>query len=183
MEQAHLPILWTSGLPETPIGPIWVALSPGGLAAIEIGDSEKKFRQSLAARYGARAGKNPALAEGDVEKTRLVLAQIEAYLRGERVRFELEIDWSRISAFQQKALRAVYEIPYGQTRTYGQIAAQIGAPQASRAVGRANATNPIPLVIPCHRVIGADGQLRGYGSGEGVKTKAWLLSLEKLHRP
>ena len=176
MVQAHSPHLWIDGLPETPIGLIWVALSPAGLAAIEIGGSQEEFKQGLLARYGAQV-------EGDSEKARPVLEQIKAYLGGERVQFGLEIDWSGMSGFQQRALRAVTDIPYGQTRTYGQIAADIGVPQASRAVGRANATNPIPLVIPCHRVIGADGQLRGYGGGEGVKTKAWLLSLEKLHRP
>jgi len=176
MGQALFNVLWISGLPETAIGPVWVGVSENGLAAIEIGGSQDEFEQSLAARYGTAV-------ENDVERVRVVLEQIEAYLGGEQVRFELEIDWSGMSAFQKKALAAVCEIPYGQTRTYGQIAAQIGVPQAPRAVGRANATNPIPLVIPCHRVIGADGQLRGYGSGEGIKTKAWLLSLEKSHQP
>ncbi len=168
--------LWMNGLIETPIGPVWVALSPKGLAAIEIGGNQEAFKQRLSARYGAGV-------EINVEKTRTVLDQVGAYLGGERIRFELALDWSGMSAFQRRALAAVYEIPYGQTRTYGQIAAQIGAPRGPRAVGRANATNPIPLVIPCHRVIGSDGQLRGYGSGEGIKTKAWLLSMEKLHRP
>jgi methylated-DNA-[protein]-cysteine S-methyltransferase len=66
----------------------------------------------------------------------------------------------------------------GYTRTYGEIAFEIGNPKAARAVGRANATNPMPLVIPCHRVIGSDGKLRGYGGGEGLSTKEWLLKLE-----
>ena len=83
-----------------------------------------------------------------------------------------------MTEFQKKVLKAVCAIPYGETRTYGQIAAQIRFQSASRAVGRANATNPIPLVIPCHRVIGADGNLRGYGAGDGIATKAWLLALE-----
>jgi O-6-methylguanine DNA methyltransferase len=69
-------------------------------------------------------------------------------------------------------------IPYGQTRTYREIAAQIGTPNAPRAVGRANATNPMPLVIPCHRVIGTDGKLHGYGGAGGLKTKRWLLTME-----
>ena len=69
-------------------------------------------------------------------------------------------------------------IPYGETRTYGEIAAQIGTPNAPRAVGRANAANPMPLVIPCHRVIGTDGKLHGYGGAGGLKTKQWLLSME-----
>jgi O-6-methylguanine DNA methyltransferase len=175
MEQAPFGTLCISGLPETPIGPIWVALSQEGLAAIEIGGSQENFQQILAARYGT-------MGQIDVEKAWSILEQIESYLRGERTRFQSVLDWSGMSNFQRRTLAAVLEIPYGQTRTYGQIAAQIGVPRAPRAVGRANATNPIPLVIPCHRVIGADGQLRGYGSGEGLKTKAWLLSMEKSYR-
>ncbi len=75
-------------------------------------------------------------------------------------------------------MQAVYAIPYGETRTYAEIAAQIGRPKAYRAVGRANATNPMPLVIPCHRVIGTDGKLHGYGGGNGLPTKEWLLKME-----
>jgi O-6-methylguanine DNA methyltransferase len=72
----------------------------------------------------------------------------------------------------------VYAIPYGEVLTYADIAAQIGHPHASRAVGRANATNPMPLVIPCHRVIGRDGKLHGYGGRGGLQTKEWLLRME-----
>jgi methylated-DNA-[protein]-cysteine S-methyltransferase len=75
-------------------------------------------------------------------------------------------------------LRAVHAIPYGRLSTYGEIAAQIGNPKSVRAVGRANATNPIPIVIPCHRVIGSDGKLHGYGAPGGLETKAWLLRME-----
>ncbi|NJN79318.1 MAG: MGMT family protein [Anaerolineales bacterium] len=75
-------------------------------------------------------------------------------------------------------LKLVYEIPYGELRTYADIAIEMGHPNAYRAVGRANATNPMPLVIPCHRVIGRDGKLHGYGGGEGLRTKEWLLKME-----
>jgi len=84
----------------------------------------------------------------------------------------LKIDWSILSSdFQRDALRAVFSIPYGETRTYADIAALIGHPQAFRAMGRANATNPMPLVIPCHRVIGTDGKLHGYGGKGGLKPR------------
>ncbi len=83
-----------------------------------------------------------------------------------------------LGQFQRKAMQAVYAVPYGQTRTYAEIANKIGHANAPRAVGRANATNPMPLVIPCHRVIGTDGKLHGYGGGEGLKTKEWLLKME-----
>ena len=100
------------------------------------------------------------------------LNQIKEYLMGKRQEFDLKIDWSVLASdFQRDALRAVFSIPYGETRTYADIAAQIGHPQAFRAMGRANATNPMPLVIPCHRVIGTDGKLHGYGGKGGLKTR------------
>ena len=99
-------------------------------------------------------------------------------MRGRRNAFTIPIDWSLFRPFQREALQAVFRIPYGETATYRDIAIEIGRPYASRAVGRANATNPMPLVIPCHRVIGRDGKLHGYGGGEGLKTKEWLLRLE-----
>ena len=166
--------LWVGMVPGTPIGPVWVGVSGSGLAALEIGGSHQDFVQSLSDRRSV----NVTI---DDSRTSLVVSQISEYLNGARKRFDLPIDWSVMTQFQVKTLRAVYAIPYGDTRTYSQIAAQIGAPRAQRAVGRANATNPIPLVIPCHRVIGADGSLRGYGSGDGISTKTWLLELEKLH--
>jgi len=104
--------------------------------------------------------------------------QIQEYLSGERTTFDLEIDWRLITPFQRQVLELQLAIPYGETRTYGQLAAQLGKPRAARAVGRAGATNPIPLIIPCHRVIGSDGSLRGYGAPGGIQTKAWLLALE-----
>ena len=106
------------------------------------------------------------------------LEQVKEYLSGDRRSFEFPIDWSVLPSFQQSALQATWAIPYGQTRTYAQIAQQVGHPRAARAVGRAEATNPMPLVIPCHRVIGSDGKLHGYGAGDGLKTKSWLLEME-----
>jgi methylated-DNA-[protein]-cysteine S-methyltransferase len=113
-----------------------------------------------------------------VEKIAAAAGQIGAYLRREREAFDLQIDWSVLTPFQELALRAVFAIPYGQLSSYGEIARQIGKPRAVRAVGRANATNPMPIVIPCHRVLGSDGKLHGYGAPGGLETKAWLLRLE-----
>ena len=159
----------------TPLGSVFVAVCDHGLIAIQIGDAEGDFTQGLAARFGV------PLTPSEFQTAQFV-HQIEEYLKGERKFFDFPLHWVVMSPFQQKALRAVYAIPYGETRTYGQIAAQIGAPRAARAVGRANATNPMPLVLPCHRLVGADGRLQGYGGGEGIKTKAWLLNLEKGRR-
>jgi len=156
----------------TPLGAVWVAVSDLGLVAIQIGGESRAFSQKLATRFGIPAIPNKF-------QTAQIVSQIQEYLLGERKSFELAIHWKTLTDFQQKSLQAICRIPYGETRTYGQIAAQIGIPRAARAVGRANATNPIPPVVPCHRLVGADGSLRGYGSGEGIKTKAWLLELEK----
>jgi methylated-DNA-[protein]-cysteine S-methyltransferase len=104
--------------------------------------------------------------------------QLRDYLKGQRREFTIPIDWSVLRPFQQSALQATFAIPFGETRTYGELAHQIGHPRAARAVGRAEATNPMPLIIPCHRVVGADGKLHGYGGGEGLPTKEWLLKLE-----
>jgi methylated-DNA-[protein]-cysteine S-methyltransferase len=158
----------------TPLGPVWVAASETGLIAVYIGFEGVTFSQDLAAKFEAA----PVNQKSGTED---YLHQIEKYLHGKRQTFTLPIHWESMSAFQQKSLRAVAAVPYGETRTYGQIAAEIGVPRAPRAVGRANATNPMPLVLPCHRLIGADGSLRGYGGGEGLKTKRWLLDMEKRH--
>jgi methylated-DNA-[protein]-cysteine S-methyltransferase len=140
--------------------------------ALEFGVSPGRFRSLVRKLTHAEAR--------DAQRQLLGLTQqIKEYVEGRRRVFDLRIDWSFVpSEFQRKALQAVLAIPYGQTRTYGQIAAQIGYPLASRAVGRANATNPMPLVIPCHRVTGSDGRLHGYGGVGGLRTKAWLLKME-----
>ena len=104
--------------------------------------------------------------------------QLLEYLAGERTTFDLSIDWNTMPPAQAAVLKLVNQIPYGQVRTYGEIAVALGKPGASRAVGNANARNPLPLIIPCHRVMGADGGLRGYGGPGGIPTKAWLLQFE-----
>ncbi|MES0361263.1 MAG: methylated-DNA--[protein]-cysteine S-methyltransferase [Anaerolineales bacterium] len=155
----------------TPLGPIWLAVSERGLVAIEVSPNQDALI-SLLNRFDFQQ------VLVDETKTAAAAHQISQYLRGEREIFDLPIDWSVLTPFQEQALRATYAIPYGEVMTYGEIAQRLGNPRAARAVGRAEATNPIPLVIPCHRVIGADGGLHGYGAGAGLETKAWLLDLE-----
>lgn len=150
------------------VGPIWVAISPRGLVGLHMKADEASVRE----RY---QGYDVAL---DSEVTAAILEQLEAYFTGGSKPFDVTIDWAALSAFQEEVLKLVLSIPYGQTRTYQDIAVELGQPGAARAVGRANATNPMPIVIPCHRVLGADGKLHGYGGPGGVETKAWLLRLE-----
>ncbi len=158
-----------------PLGEVYVAYSEKGLVAVDFGASRDEFIQTL-----QRLGFGEVIS--DLQRVAPALQQIEEYLQGQRQDFDLPIDWTVLTGFQDLALRATFAIPYEQVSTYGALARQIGRPNAARAVGRAEATNPMPLVIPCHRVLGADGGLHGYGAGEGLGTKAWLLIHERKHK-
>ena len=106
--------------------------------------------------------------------------QLKEYFSGRRQTFDLELA-PEGTEFQLDVLNALQQIPYGETRSYADIAVQVGRPRAVRAVGAANGRNPLPIVIPCHRVIGADGSLTGFGGG--IPTKKYLLQLEKGQKP
>jgi methylated-DNA-[protein]-cysteine S-methyltransferase len=154
---------WQGTLSQSPLGPITVMVSEGGLAGINFGLLPPLKLQ-------------PAGSSNTLTKA---LEQIQEYLDGHRQQFDLPIDWASLEPFQRSVLEKTYAIPYGQTRTYGQVTLSIGKPlSAARAVGGALAHNPMPLVLPCHRVIGTDGRLHGYGGPGGIKTKAWLLEME-----
>lgn len=112
----------------------------------------------------------------DALKTAGVRGQLEEYLAGERRCFDVPVVLAG-SAWQRRVWEALTRIPFGETRSYGEIADEIGSPGAARAVGRANATNNVPLVVPCHRVIGADGRLTGFGGGMHLKIR--LLEHER----
>lgn len=156
----------------TPIGELWAAVSENGLVAIEFPITQTDFITWLEKRHGGRV-------EFSAEKVADATQQLREYASGKRREFSMPIDWSVLNEFQQRALKITFDIPYGQTRTYKEIAMEIGNPRAARAVGRAEATNPMPIVLPCHRVIGSDGKLHGYGGGDGLRTKEWLLKMEK----
>src|SRR5205085_12570568 len=108
-----------------------------------------------------------------------VAAQLHEYFRGERRAFDLALA-PRGTEFQQDVWHALQRIPYGETRAYADVAREIGRPAAVRAVGAANGANPIPIAIPCHRVVGSNGSLTGFGGG--IETKRWLLALESPQR-
>jgi len=156
---------------ETPIGKLWLAVSDLGLVAIEWGLTRAEFEAYLSKRFKQKVEFAP-------KRVREAARQLGKYLAGQQRSFTLVIDWTVLRPFQQSVLKATNEIPYGETRTYKEIAEHIGRPHAARAVGRAEATNPMPLVLPCHRVIGVDGKLHGYGMADGLKTKEWLLKME-----
>ena len=114
----------------------------------------------------------------DADRFQNVREQLDQYFAGERTQFDLDLAPSA-TRFQRKVLDALLEIPYGETRSYLDIARQIGNPKAVRAVGGANGSNPIPIVIPCHRVVGSNGSLTGFGGG--IEAKRFLLALEGSH--
>ena len=120
-------------------------------------------------------GIDPAWQE-DRGPFRDAIPQLAAYFAGDLQEFDLEMA-PRGTAFQLQVWQALRTIPYGETRSYGHLAAQIGRPGASRAVGAANGSNPLSIVVPCHRVIGADGRLTGFGGG--LPRKQWLLAMER----
>jgi methylated-DNA-[protein]-cysteine S-methyltransferase len=162
-------------LDNSPLGAIWIAISDDGLKAVEIGGDGQAFAASFAG-----SAVDPGTVRQDDDVIAPVANQLREYFEGQRRRFEMEIDWGQLSEFQDSALKLAFEIPFGEVRTYGQLAADLGRSATSaRAVGRAMATNPISIIIPCHRVIGADGELKGYGGLGGIRTKAWLLAFER----
>ncbi|MGW8319260.1 MAG: methylated-DNA--[protein]-cysteine S-methyltransferase [Candidatus Promineifilaceae bacterium] len=169
-------MIWIGKLPETPVGPIWLAASPSGLLALVFADQPEDLQVTLP----RRTGEQPALAQEEMVH---YLAPVESYLHGYLRNLSFDVDWRGIHPFQRAVLEATAAIPCGEVRTYGQLAHQLGRPRSARAVGRALATNPLPLVLPCHRVVGSDGDLRGYGGPGGTALKAWLLQLEAESLP
>jgi methylated-DNA-[protein]-cysteine S-methyltransferase len=159
-------------LATSPVGPLWAAVSQQGLVAVEWGMSQAGFSHLIATRFHATV-------MYDESCTAEVLHQIAEYLAGKRRQFDLQLDLSTSTNFQRDVLDLTCQIPYGHTATYKDIALRLGKLKSARAVGRVEATNPIPLVIPCHRVLGSDGSLHGYGGPGGIKLKAWLLNLEQ----
>jgi O-6-methylguanine DNA methyltransferase len=131
--------------------------------------TEKVFLSRLKERF-------PGKIVRDHQKNKDFLGQLKKYLKGELQRFDCKLDF-RGTSFQKRVWSALAKIPYGQTRSYKEIAQAIGHPKAFRAVGNANGQNSIPLIIPCHRVIESNGRLGGFG--HGVKVKKQLLDFEK----
>ncbi len=153
------------------IGTIRVAATPRGVCKIALG---KETAEDFFGWLESHVGHAPRKPERS-SLVALALDQIAEYLDGQRREFDLPLD-VRGTEFQRRMWAAVAGIPYGETRTYAEVAAVIGKPKAVRAVGAANGANPLPLVVPCHRVVGSDGSLTGYGGGLDVKRK--LLEME-----
>ena len=151
---------------------VFVASTEKGVCAVDFLTSERKFLKEL-------KGLLPGVAVRDDKKNRKALFQLGKYLEGKLRRFDCSLDL-RGTPFQKKVWRELGRIPYGKTRSYQGIAKAVGHPKACRAVGNANGSNPVPLILPCHRVIESNGGLGGFG--HGVKVKKQLLDFEKALR-
>jgi methylated-DNA-[protein]-cysteine S-methyltransferase len=116
--------------------------------------------------------------ESPVPVLRQARQELEEYFAGRRRSFTVPLDLTGLPPFTRKVLVILGRVPCGRTLTYGELAARAGAPRAARAIGRAMATNPLPIVIPCHRVLSAGGRPGGYSGGDGLPTKSWLLAHE-----
>lgn len=152
-----------------PLGFLLLGATEHGLCAVQFGDSKRKLEQALRQEYPA------ARIQRDEAHLRAWVKALKEYFHGRAIDPQLPLD-VHATAFQQRVWRELQKIPYGQTRSYSEIARKIRQPKAARAVARACATNPVPIVIPCHRVIREDGSLGGYGGG--ITRKRALLSQE-----
>ncbi len=156
---------------QTPIGLLQLFGIPHGLLSIAL---PNESRAAADARIGRQLG---ALAiREDAAAHAAALTQLTAYFEGRLRSFDVPLD-PRGTPFQRLVWDAVLAVPYGETRSYGEIAQAIGRPAAVRAVGAANGANPLPLIVPCHRIVGADGTLTGYGGGLDIKQQ--LLEMER----
>jgi methylated-DNA-[protein]-cysteine S-methyltransferase len=153
----------------TPIGRVLVAATEAGLVRVSFRQSEASFAGDLRRRLGADVVRSPA-------RTADIVHQLRAYFAGERRTFDVRVDLSGLTPFHRAVLLAAASVPAGQVVSYGEIARRIGQPGGSRAVGQALGRNPVPIVIPCHRVIAAGGKIGGYGGGLAIKRK--LLRME-----
>jgi methylated-DNA-[protein]-cysteine S-methyltransferase len=161
---------------ETPLGTIIVGATSDGLVRIGLpSEQEDEVLQQLADRVSRRVLRAP---RASLTRTR---QQLDEYFDGTRRDFDVTLDWQLARGFRREVLRATAEIPYGETSSYRAVATRAGSPGAVRAAGTALATNPLPIVVPCHRVVRSGGALGAYRGGAAAK--AALLQLEGTHLP
>jgi methylated-DNA-[protein]-cysteine S-methyltransferase len=160
---------------DSPLGPLVAAATPRGLVRLAYtgSRSESEVLEDLAARLSPRILEAP----GRLDQAR---RELDEYFEGERKGFDLPLDWSLTRGFTGKVLRQTARIGFGKTSTYAEVASRAGSPRAVRAAGNALGANPLPVVVPCHRVLRTGGALGGYTGG--IERKQFLLRLEGYHR-
>lgn len=157
---------------ESPIGRLLVGATDVGLVRVGLAsEDEDEVLEELARRVSVRV---LGARSDSVTRAR---RQLDEYFAGRRVAFDVALDWRLTRGFRREVLRATAQIPYGQTSSYREVATRAGSPGAVRAAGTALATNPLPIVVPCHRVLRSDGQLGAYRGGPDAKAR--LLALER----
>ncbi len=147
-----------------------VATHAGKLLATFLPQSENHIYKFVASRFPSATESKSACAS--------LVRQVDDYFRGRRISWEVEIDWQDLSGFRRSVLEACRRIPFGSTASYADLARAAGSPGAARAVGSAMANNPLPLIVPCHRVLCSDGSLGGFSSPQGCSQKLRMLKLE-----
>ena len=153
------------------ISELFIAIRKKQIVVVNFGVTEDDFLQKIEKQFNSPIYFAP-------DETNEAIQQVRDYLNGQRITFDLPTNISIMTEFQQQVLKATQQIPRGKIATYMDIARRIGNPKAVRAVGQALGRNPIPIVIPCHRVIASNGTLGGYSGGGGLETKVKLLKLE-----
>jgi len=159
--------LWTS-----PIGTLAVVADNVAVQAVVFRDDLEQTLKKLEREY-------PTAVASETGWALAGLRQIREFFNGVRREFELPLDWSGLTPFARNVLSELGRIPFATTVTYGELAARCDSPHAARAIGRVMASNRLPLILPCHRVVGVGGQLTGYSGGGGVSSKRWLLDFER----
>jgi methylated-DNA-[protein]-cysteine S-methyltransferase len=157
---------------DTPLGPLAVFVTPRGL--VRVAYDRENFGE-VAAEVAEQVSPRVLVAP---QRTDVVREQLDDYFEARRRTFDVPIDWTLVRGFNQGVLKATADIPFGETASYGEVAAAAGSPRGARAAGNALAGNPIPIVVPCHRVIHADGGIGGYTGG--LDNKRFLLRLEGI---
>jgi methylated-DNA-[protein]-cysteine S-methyltransferase len=158
---------------DTPVGVCGIAWTAHGLCGLQLPEPD---RETALARLARRF---PALEPGAADEVGAVIAEVNAHLGGESVDYgRVKLDFDGIHAFERAVYAAARAIPFGETRTYGALAGQLGEPQAAQAVGQALGRNPWPIIVPCHRITAADGKTGGFSAAGGVVTKLKLLEIE-----
>ena len=158
---------------DSPLGPLLLVGGEAGLIGLSFLDGVDAEAQAagVARSRGTNASEKPSALAA-------LKCQLDAYFGGSAERFSVAIDWSQFEPFQRSVLQRCATVPFGDRISYGELAEEIGAPRAARAVGNALRSNPITIVIPCHRVVRSDGSLGGYGCEDREQRKATLLDLE-----
>jgi len=154
-----------------PRGSAGLVASAHGLSNLVLTRHEPEATRASLRRRFPEAENNPDLLPA-------LQARLRDYFAGRRIQFRVKVDFCGLTLFQRRVLDACAKIPWGRRITYGELARDIGRPTAARAVGAALARNPVPIVIPCHRVVAGDGSLGGFSAEQGVSLKSWLLELE-----